>query len=201
MTVLSPDIEGAYREALDGVAAAVFMIEPSGQVLRTNRMGEDIIRRRRWLQVVNGKLCPQKYLKEAHSLATGLARVTTGLAFRLLITEPSTQAQAVVHAAPLPALTETPFFPNAEALVWVIPLIATKDPARDVARLFALTAAEVSLLERLLLEEELRDAAAKLGISIHTARSQLKSIFRKTGRHSQTQLLVLAARLASIRSP
>jgi hypothetical protein len=35
---------------------------------------------------------------------------------------------------------------------------------------------------------------------IHTARTQLKSMFRKTGRRSQGQLLMLAARIATLSS-
>lgn len=49
---------------------------------------------------------------------------------------------------------------------------------------------------RLVAGDDLLEAAAALRISIHTARAQLKSVFRNTGRRSQGQLLMLAARLA-----
>jgi DNA-binding CsgD family transcriptional regulator len=67
-----------------------------------------------------------------------------------------------------------------------------------MAQLFDLSPAETRLLTRLAAEDELGVAAAALGISIHTARNQLKAILRKTGRHSQAHLLAFLNRLAAI---
>lgn len=57
-----------------------------------------------------------------------------------------------------------------------------------------LTAAESRLAVRLLTGESLRSAAAALGITYESARSQLKSIFQKTGTHRQGELIALLAR-------
>ena len=54
------------------------------------------------------------------------------------------------------------------------------------------------MLERLTAGEELREAAQRLGVSVHTVRSQLKAVLRKTGRSNQAQLLGLVNRMATI---
>jgi DNA-binding CsgD family transcriptional regulator len=67
-----------------------------------------------------------------------------------------------------------------------------------MARLFELSPAERRIVDHLVGGGDLREAAAALHISIHTARGQLKSTFRKTGRRSQGELMLLAARIASL---
>jgi DNA-binding CsgD family transcriptional regulator len=64
----------------------------------------------------------------------------------------------------------------------------------SIRTLFGLTAAETRLALRLLTGESLRSAAAALGITYESARSQLKAIFQKTGTHRQGELIALLAR-------
>jgi len=56
---------------------------------------------------------------------------------------------------------------------------------------FGLTPAEARLAVNLVTGKSLRSAAAKLGISYETARSQLKNIFNKTGTGRQAELVVV----------
>jgi DNA-binding CsgD family transcriptional regulator len=117
------------------------------------------------------------------------------------MTDLATGAEAQVSIAPVPVDTDFEFLPIPPySLVWITPIALRQDVGRDMARLFDLTPAERRILDKLIAGEDLREAAAALQISIHTARTQLKSIFRKTGRRSQGQLLTLAARLATLSS-
>jgi DNA-binding CsgD family transcriptional regulator len=59
------------------------------------------------------------------------------------------------------------------------------------AERFGLTPAELRLCMALTEELCLADYSAQVHISTHTARSQLKRIFEKTGTHRQVQLLRL----------
>ena len=68
--------------------------------------------------------------------------------------------------------------------------------SRNLAAKFALTPAEIQLLELLGTGENPRSAAEQLGISYETARSQLKAIFAKTDVHRQAELVALTARMA-----
>jgi DNA-binding CsgD family transcriptional regulator len=91
--------------------------------------------------------------------------------------------------------------PDALGLIWVAVPEPDTTPVKHLGRLFDLTRAEQHLLCQLAEGDGLRDAAAHLHVSIHTARNQLKSILRKTGRHTQTQLLTLVTRMAALRIP
>ena len=56
---------------------------------------------------------------------------------------------------------------------------------------FGLTPAEARLAFHLVAGETLRSAAIKLSITYETARSQLKSIFKKTGTCRQAELVIV----------
>jgi PAS domain-containing protein len=66
----------------------------------------------------------------------------------------------------------------------------------ELARAFGLTRAETRLANALLREVSLEAAAARLGVSLVTARNQLQAVFQKTDTHGQGQLVGLLARLA-----
>ena len=66
----------------------------------------------------------------------------------------------------------------------------------DLARAFGLTRAEARLANGLLREPSLEAAAARVGVSVATARNQLQAVFHKTGTHGQAELVALLARLA-----
>jgi DNA-binding CsgD family transcriptional regulator len=65
-------------------------------------------------------------------------------------------------------------------------------PAR-LAALYRLTPAEARLAAKLAEFRSVDQAAADIGVAIHTVRTQLKSIFAKTGAKSQSELLMLLA--------
>jgi DNA-binding CsgD family transcriptional regulator len=56
---------------------------------------------------------------------------------------------------------------------------------------FSLTPAEARLALHLVAGETLRSAAVKLSITYETARSRLKSIFKKTGTCRQAELVIV----------
>jgi len=187
--------------AIDAMTSAVFGTEPSGRVAFTNQAADDLLRQRRWLQLANHVLGPSNDVLEATALARALRQLSAGLSFKLVVTEHSTGEQAIVSGAPL-AITQDDFNPSrTSSLVWLTPIVPGADVAADLARLFGLTVAERRLVGRLIAGEDLRDAALSLQISLHTVRTQLKSVFAKTGRRTQAALLALAARLSNLRTP
>jgi DNA-binding CsgD family transcriptional regulator len=194
-------LNDVYHSAIDAVSSAVFGIDPSRRVVFLNRAGDEIARQARWLQVVNGALCPARGILEAGWLAKALHQLLSGVSFRCFATDSATGAQAIVSGARVSASNEESYPAAAAALVWATPVVPNASAAADLAKLFELTPAEQRLVGRLIAGEDLRDAAESLHISLHTARTQLKTVYRKTGRRTQAALLTLAARLAVLRTP
>lgn len=194
-------LNDGYRSAVDAVTSAAFGIDAAGRVVFANQAGEELAREMRWVHVLSGILRPAKGLLEGDALAKALHQLSAGLSFRCVATDGANAAQAIVSGARVSAPAQGPYPIAAVALVWVTPIVPNTDAAADLARLFELTPAEQRLVARLVAGDELRGAAENLNISLHTARTQLKAVYRKTGRRSQAALLTLAARLAVLRTP
>lgn len=98
----------------------------------------------------------------------------------------------VVHILPLRRAAQD-IFSQAEILVAVTtPSASAMVPSPQLLRgLFDLTPAEARLAAALAAGRTLREAAASNGNRFSTARSQLESIFRKTGSNRQSQLVAL----------
>jgi DNA-binding CsgD family transcriptional regulator len=62
------------------------------------------------------------------------------------------------------------------------------------AKAHHLTSAEARVLEALLSDESPKQIASKFDLSIHTVRSQLSSLFAKTGVSNQRELVALVVR-------
>jgi DNA-binding CsgD family transcriptional regulator/PAS domain-containing protein len=189
----------ARDRALNAVNSAVFVLDSSGRPVYANQPGEELIRQERWVRLERGLLSPTNTLVDGARITAALHRACLGVGCKIMVTDGTTTAQAYLCAAPLPA-TEHLFSEPSDpwALVWITPITPPEDTSQDMALLFRLTPAEKRLLRRLIAGDELGEAAAGLRLSIHTARTQLKSIFRKTGRRTQSQLLLLAARVATL---
>ena len=85
-------------------------------------------------------------------------------------------------------------------------LVAISDPARDaesqvtaVALFYGLTPAEVSLARCLAKGGGLEAAAESNGVRLPTVKSQLASIFAKTGVHRQAELVALIRGVSALR--
>ncbi len=121
----------------------------------------------------------------------------------IVIERPSGKApyQMVLYALPL-ALSHANLDDKLSLVAGMI-----HDPEQSVglseqtlARFLRLTPAETNLAKTLLTEHRLKDAAESIGISINTARTQLKSIFQKLGVNSQPALMQRLTQTLDIRS-
>lgn len=187
-------------DVLDALTSAVFCTHASGRLTFANQAGEELVRQRLWVQVVNGTLAPARNTTEARFFAGALRRLPAGSPFKLLITDNVSGTKAIVRGALISLSAQSPSLRESTMLVWLSPVVPNAETAADIATMFGLTAAETRLIARLIAGDDLRDAAAHLRISTNTARTQLKSVFGKTGQRTQTSLLVFAARLSAVRS-
>jgi DNA-binding CsgD family transcriptional regulator len=136
------------------------------------------------------------------AFSRALGRLRSGLTSRVLLTDSVTGLQAVMTASPVQPSSGSPLAGEATVgLVWLTGCSQEVASVKTVSEVFRLTPAEDQLLQQLVAGHALREAARHLKVSIHTVRNQLKSVLRKTGRHTQAQLLTLVTRMASLQAP
>jgi DNA-binding CsgD family transcriptional regulator len=101
----------------------------------------------------------------------------------------------VIRVLPVHGAARTPFL-GARALLTFSPInkIATLDP-NLLAKTFGLTLAESKLAVLAAKGKSPEQIAEQFGISVVTARNQLKAVFSKTGTHRQAELVALLSRL------
>jgi DNA-binding CsgD family transcriptional regulator len=87
------------------------------------------------------------------------------------------------------------FFSPGRIILLLTSLAPRRQGAIHLSAAFGLTAAEAKLAARLASGAGIDIAAASLGVSRETARTQLKAVFAKTNTTRQAELTALIARL------
>ena len=83
-------------------------------------------------------------------------------------------------------------------LTVVDPQAASRPSRRWLRQLYGLTEAEIALAESLLAGEDVSGYAERKAISVHTVRTQLKSVLAKTETRRQGELIALMSRLSAL---
>jgi len=193
--------EPMYRQALDEIRIPLFALDMGSKLALLNSAGERLIHAQRWVKVIGNALAASPELIDADAFRQSLAQLKLGRGTTLVLTDGASEEQAVMTTAPLGRSSPIQVANRRVAgFVWIVPCAPEVAPVKSLGRLFELTPAEIRLLQRLVDGIHLSDAAARLHISLNTARTQLKAIFRKTGRRTQGQLVALANRMAMIRA-
>lgn len=191
-----------YAAALDAVTAPVFGVSHGNTLLFANSAGRSLLQRRQWFRVSNGCLASSAGDESGPAFSRALGRLRCGLTSRVLLTDSVTGLQAVMTVSPVGRLPgSSRAGGDTTGLIWLTGCSQEVACVKYVSEVFKLTRAEDQLLHQLVAGHALREAARDLQVSIHTVRNQLKSVLRKTGRHTQAQLLTLVTRMASLQAP
>lgn len=199
--IASVTAEKEYAQgALDQLRMGVILADNSGTPLYLNRAAELMMTQDTGLGVFHNRLAVHSPAETAklHQLiadaSAGVNGVTIGGDMR--ITMPS--KLEFLHCLVTPVSPEISFMLNTSLGPDCIAVFLTKpgnlqlSPKRLVT-LYKITPAEARLASRLAALRSVEEAADDLGITLSTARSQLKSVFAKTGTKSQSELLMLLA--------
>lgn len=92
-------------------------------------------------------------------------------------------------------MTSNAFADCQVVVIFIDPDIGPRPPQSNLQSAFRLTEAEARLAAQLATGESLEIVAERLGIAKETSRSQLKSIFAKTGTHRQSELVAILAKV------
>jgi DNA-binding CsgD family transcriptional regulator len=189
----------ALSMTLDAVTTPLFIIDRGNRLLFANGTGETTLRNGDVLRVVDERLVPAPDVREQKVCANALRCGLSGLSATIMLTIRSNGKTVILSTAPL-SDSRAPLasWSAAAGLVWLVPMSSIAKPIKRIGLLFALTSAEEKLLVRLSSGERLGDVAEGLRISIHTARSQLKAIQRKTGWRTQGEIMRMIQQLGTI---
>ena len=186
--------------ALDQIASALILIDGIGKTVFVNKNARTILDQRDGLSLHRGRLAAQsipensrlhEILAKAILASTGKANANPG-AMRV-----SRANKRPIQLVAAPLRSETFLIPGkAVAIVFLTDPDQKPAPPAEVLRiLFGLTQAETTLALSLLDGNSLSEAANLSSVGRETVRSQVKSIFQKTGTKRQSELTRVLASL------
>jgi DNA-binding CsgD family transcriptional regulator len=183
--------------AFDAFDQAVFCIDAAGHVVFSNHLAETLLQTGSDLRLV------QKRLRATlPDVDRSLQLLIKSALNPTIIESPQSDGPNHIsidresHAHPL-HLSAAPFRPDANAPADnIAALVLVHDPERKPASrshalraLYGLTPAETRVAEQLLAGLEIRELAAKMVITLETARFHVKRILSKTGARRQSELM------------
>ena len=200
-------LDGAAVDALDCLSSGVILLDGQGRTIFLNRAAERLLRHRDGLAVEHGCLTaasPQE--RDAlRLLVAQAAQTAAGESLRpggaLAISRPSMRRPYSVLVTPLGRRHTSPHGPEAAVAVFVAdPEERCYNEIGALVRLFRLTPAEARLAAGIATGAPLAEVADALGIGRETARTQLRSVFSKTGTTRQAELVRIITRACPLLS-
>ena len=133
-----------------------------------------------------------------------ITRAVAGVGGAMLVQRPSGKPPYNLIASPLTEsarFTHLPGLPAAALLILDPAQNRPQESLRAFAHIYQLTRAETRLLELLMQNRLPKQIAAQLNLSVHTVRSQLASLYAKTGAKGQRELIALVLRSTLAAAP
>lgn len=182
--------------ALIGLPAAV--LDDRGQVLIANRLIEGEGRWIVWLPEDRVALLDPAANQLLRRAIIGLADPAGPTIRSIAIKSTDTSEAAVVHLVPTTGSARD-LFGGAFGILVITPVATSSAPnAAILGALFDLTPSEARVANAISDGSSLEQIAALHAVSVATVRTQLKSVFQKTGTHRQGELAALLAGLPRI---
>jgi DNA-binding CsgD family transcriptional regulator/PAS domain-containing protein len=184
------------ESSLDQVTTAILFVDVTGRILVANRSAAALLQKRDGLLATRDGLRANTPRESAHLekliravAATGNSEgLSAGGAVQVTRKPPRMPLSVLVAPIKLDLSNLTPQRPV--AAVFITDPEQRIEPSGEILRrLYSVTPAEQKLAALLAQGLSLRQAAETRRVTIGTARSQLKSIFRKTNVSSQSQLV------------
>jgi DNA-binding CsgD family transcriptional regulator len=194
--------------AFDQLPLPTVIVDASCNVVRSSPGAQALLAQRDGLVTGTGSLAAElredsERLRSAIKCAARNQTAPEWIGGPIIVRRPrSGQRALLVHVLPCAPVGSALFERTGTALVFVVDPDAIRQAAEDeIERVFELTPAEARLAAVLAGGATIERAADELGVSYHTARTQLRDIFSKTGVHRQSELVRLIGNLAIGRPP
>jgi DNA-binding CsgD family transcriptional regulator len=195
-----------FEDSLDRLMIGAFILDGSGKVIETNRIGDLILLNKSILSIVGGQLCMSKSADNQKFRSI----VTTALSSRAqgavspfvdairLEHPPDSNIGILIRSVQSIEPHASDSMPCVVVYVSGWPKTTGSTPHAFVGELFGLTPSEAKLALLLSNGTTIPDAAQQLGITEISARTNLKRIFAKTGISRQVDLVRLILRSVAI---
>jgi DNA-binding CsgD family transcriptional regulator/PAS domain-containing protein len=191
-------------DTLDGIAAALFLVDADGHIVHANVSGHQMLKEGHILRSVSGKLgaCNQNSdhtIREAIAVAGGddIKIDIKGVAVSLV--GPNSEPY-IAHVLPLSsgARREAGVAYSAVAAVFVRKaMLDLLHPMEALANFYKLTPTELRVLMAVIQVGGVLQAADVLGISQATVKTHLSRLFEKTSTNRQADLVRIVASFAT----
>jgi DNA-binding CsgD family transcriptional regulator/PAS domain-containing protein len=186
-----------FADILNGLSAAIFLIDASCRIVHANNAGHDIVGAGDVLRSVNGQLVARdaevnKTLRKAFA-AHG--RVATEAACIALPMTGLDGERYVAHLLPLTAAARgaTGSAYKSVAALFVRKVAMEMAGSEIIARSFDLTPAELRVMMSIVDVGGVPETATALGVAESTVKTHLHRVFAKTGAGRQADLVKIAA--------
>ena len=186
-------------EALDWFPTGVVLLDCQGRVVAANRSAEDLLAAGDGLRTDRDGMraaSPGETLAIRRLIAAATEPAAPGASEgdgTLTITRPSGRRPLNILVAPLRGSVAPGATARAQVVVFVTdPEEIPFAPVERLQHYLGVTQAEAALVLWLVQGRRVEDAADELGISVNTARTQLKRALTKTGTGRQAELVRLA---------
>jgi DNA-binding CsgD family transcriptional regulator len=196
--------KAALTDTLNSLAAAVVLVDATGNVVFANEAAAILIESGRLLRNGPGGLAaidPQANRALQNAIVEGgRASARSGARGIAISLSPKHNERWLAHVLPLTSGVRQQSAALHSAATAVFVREAALDipsPLETVARLYKLTGTEVRVLHAVVETGGVPDIAAVLGISRTTVRTHLKHLFEKTGTRRQADLVKLIGAHAS----
>jgi DNA-binding CsgD family transcriptional regulator/PAS domain-containing protein len=191
----------AAERVLDTVDVGIVFLTGAGEIIRCNRLAEQMLEAGDGLSVRHARLhaidtSADAQLRQAIRAA---ASPRPALACPEAVSVPRSSMQRAYQVMTAPLHNRPSVFAGMRSPA-VVALVVDPDRQRPAAtglliRMFGLTPREADLASALSAGGSLEQAAGDLGMTYETARSHLRRIFEKTVTSRQTELILLLGRL------
>ncbi len=193
-----------YAGAVTRLAVGSILLDDQGRVLDTNGVAQALLDRHDGLTIADGhlQLAERSLTRTLQGLidevlsARRHRETTVVRALRVVRPSGLHDLGLILRPIPAPDYAETRAVP-AVAIFIRDPEQQLETSAGDIEKLFGFTRAESALALLLSRGLSVAEAATELGISQHTARAQLKSVFAKAGVTRQAELIRLILKSAA----
>jgi DNA-binding CsgD family transcriptional regulator len=194
----------ALADALDGLAAGMFLVDARAHIVHANVSGRAMLAQRAVMHAAGGQIVANDPQID-RTLRDVLAKAARGDAALgvegIAVPFPANDgADHVAHILPLTSAARRPAAASYGAVAAIFVQKARLDlqsPLEIVSRRYRLTAGEMRVLIALMNVGKVADVSQILGISEGTVRNHLHRLFEKTGTVRQADLVKLIGGFAS----